>query len=220
MPHGHVHVHTPHLEEGPGRDWLEIFAAVLLALATVASAWGVYQSARWGGYEAEKFAAATAHRVESTKAASVAEQEMAVDREIWVEWIKAYSTGQLELAGYIESKLFSKELKKAFEAWKGTDPPNNPDAPDSPFEMSAYRNPSMEKSEKLEALAQEETLEARHAIEISDRYVLFTVLFASVLFFAGISTKFDVRNVRMAVLGMGSLLFVVTTVAVALQPMH
>jgi len=60
---------------------------------------------------------------------------------------------------------------------------------------------------------------ARSAIEKSDRYVLFTVLFASVLFFAGISTKFRVNGIRIAVLFMGAVLFFATLVAVVLQPM-
>lgn len=221
MPHGHVHVHSPHQEEGgPAHDWLEIVAAVLLALATIASAWSAYQSATWGGHEARTFAAATAHRIESTKAADLADQEMAVDRQMWVEWIKAYGSGQAQLADYYEKHVMSDELRTAFDRWKATDPLSNPDAPDSPFEMPEYRNVNMEKSDALEAQADEETTEAREAVERSDRYVLFTVLFASVLFFAGISTKFRARKVRLAVLLMGTLLFVASLVIVVMQPIR
>ncbi len=220
MPHGHTHVHLPHEEEEGGHDWLAIAAAVLLAIATVASAWGAYQSARWGGYEAKQFAAATADRIKSSKAADLADQEMSLDREIWADWVNAYGLGQTELAAYYESKIFSEELKKAFDAWKGTDPQNNPAAPDSPFETMAYSNANMDTSIKLEEKAQEETLEAREAVERSDRYVLFTVLFASVLFFAGISTKFGARNVRLAVLIMGAVLFVGSLVAMVTQPIR
>ncbi len=95
MVHGHTHpVHPPHDEESHGRhDWMEISAAVLLALATIASAWSAYQAARWGGYEAKKFAAATAHRIESTKAAELADQEAAVDRGL------AYLAGEQDEDG-------------------------------------------------------------------------------------------------------------------------
>ncbi|MGW8282793.1 MAG: hypothetical protein ACWGON_05795 [Gemmatimonadota bacterium] len=37
--------------------------------------------------------------------------------------------------------------------------------------------------------------------------MLLTVVFASVLFFGGISEKFEVVRVRLGVLGMGTLLF-------------
>jgi hypothetical protein len=220
LPHGHVHVHLPHEEHEGGHDWMAIAAAVLLALATVASAWGAYQSARWGGYEAKQFAAATSDRIKSSKAADLADQEMAVDREIWVDWINAYGSGQTRLTAYYENNVFSEELKKAFEAWIATDPQNNPSAPDSPFETMAYSNENMEKSIDLEERAQEETLEAREAVEQSDKYVLFTVLFASVLFFAGISTKFGARNVRLAVLIMGSVLFTGSLIAIVIQPIR
>jgi hypothetical protein len=221
LPHGHTHVHLPHSEEEHGRhDWIEIAAAVLLALATIASAWSAYQAARWGGYEAKKFAAATAHRIESSKASDLADQETSVDRELWVQWIEAYGTGDTRLADYLESKNFSSELQKAFQAWKATDPLNNPDAPDSPFEMTDYKNANAQKSTQLEEQAQKETTEAREAVERSDRYILFTVLFASVLFFAGISTKFRDKRVRLAVLFMGYLLFTVSLVFVVLQPIY
>jgi hypothetical protein len=221
LPHGHTHVHLPHHEEDHGRhDWLEIAAAVLLALATIASAWSAYQAARWGGFEAKQFAAATAHRIESTKASDLADQETSVDRELWVQWIEAYGTGDTQLANYLESKNFSPELQTAFEAWKATDPLNNPKAPDSPFEMAEYKNANAQKSAQLEEQARKETTEARESVERSDRYILFTVLFASVLFFAGISTKFRDPRVRLAVLCMGYLLFTVSLVFVALQPVH
>ncbi len=42
---------------------------------------------------------------------------------------------------------------------------------------------------------------------IADRYVLLTVVFASVLFFAGISEKFEESAVRIGVLVMGTILF-------------
>jgi hypothetical protein len=221
LTHGHTHIHMPHEEEGSSHhDWMEIVAAVLLALATIASAWSAYQAARWGGYEAKKFAAATANRVESTKAADLADQETSVDRELWVEWVKAYGAGNTQLAEYLVSNNFSPELKTALEAWKGTDPLNNPGAPDSPFEMAEYQNANMQESVRLEKQAQEETTAAREAVERSDRYVLFLVLFASVLFFAGISTKFKDQRVRLAVLCLGCLLFAVSVVIVAMQPIH
>jgi hypothetical protein len=36
-----------------GRNWVEIGATVLLALAAVATAWSSYQAARWNGEQAK-----------------------------------------------------------------------------------------------------------------------------------------------------------------------
>ena len=48
---------------------------------------------------------------------------------------------------------------------------------------------------------------ARQYDQRGDRYVLLTVIFASVLFFGGISEKFEDNQVRVWILVMGTLLF-------------
>jgi len=53
-------------------DWVEIVAAVLLALATVATAWSGYQASRWNGEQTKAFSRANAARVNSTKSAGLA----------------------------------------------------------------------------------------------------------------------------------------------------
>ena len=62
--------------------------------------------------------------------------------------------------------------------------------------------------------------EAREAIERSDRYVLLTVLFASVLFFAGVSTKFKKPYASIPVILMGYVLFIFAIIVLAFQPIH
>ena len=68
----HVHVHMPHeLEERresghagvPGRERnLEIVAALLLALTTLAIAWSGYQAAKWSGLQARRYTQASTAR--------------------------------------------------------------------------------------------------------------------------------------------------------------
>lgn len=220
MAHGHVpHLHHE-IEEGVAHDWLEIIAAVLLALATVASAWSAYQSATWGGLEAEKFAEANTNRIHSSVAKEAADQHHTCDVAVFSDFVYAYADGNTELTEFYQTHLFSEELKEAMEAWFATSPFSNPDAPRSPFEMSEYHNAESDKYRELEKEAAEATDEARLAVVQADRYVLFTVLFAAVLFFAGISTKFGNKRVRTSVLIMGIVLFVLTTVMVLLQPLH
>ena len=48
--------------------WTEIFSALLLALATVASAYSVWQSTQWGGRQTLLLAEASTDRLESSKA--------------------------------------------------------------------------------------------------------------------------------------------------------
>lgn len=198
--------------------WVEIISAVLMAIATVASAWSAYQASRWHGTETSLYADANAARIHASEAAELADQQITVDAGLFSDYCYAYYEGNLALSEFYENNLFRPEMKAAVEAWKALKPLGNPAAPKSPFEMEEYKNENRERSVKLELSAQGKTNDAGRAIEHSDRYVLMTVLFASVLFFAGISTKFDSFQVKAFLLGFGWMLFIVTVVFLVLQP--
>ena len=199
-------------------EWVEVFATVLLALATIASAWSAYQAARWSSQEALKFNEATALRVQSEEAEDLADAELDIDVEMFVDYLAVVRAGDMGEAAYFETTLFRDEMKVAVQAWKATDPQNNPDAPAVPFEMEEYRNANRERSRELEREAQDKVEEAKNAIRNSDFYILLTVLFASVLFFAGISTKFKAPGLRVAVLMIGTVFFVGSLLVLLTQP--
>ncbi|MBU4174011.1 MAG: hypothetical protein KKB90_06040 [Actinobacteria bacterium] len=201
-------------------NWIEVVAAVLLALAVIASAWSAYQSSRWGGVEARNFCYANADRILAAEEADIAEQEFAIDVEMFVEFTELTLHNDQEAIEYFENILFRDEMKVAIDAWLATDPWNTPGAPDTPFDMPQYKNENREESKVLQKSADDKQEMATQAIEQSDRYVLFTVLFASVLFFAGISTKFKAPHVRILVLVMGGVLFTTSFVFLCFQNIH
>jgi hypothetical protein len=59
-----------------GDRTFELAATVLLAVAAVATAWAAYQSARWHGEQARAQSGSVAARVESTRAAGVANRQV------------------------------------------------------------------------------------------------------------------------------------------------
>lgn len=197
---------------------IEATSAILLALATIASAFCAYQSTRWHGSEADWFADSTALRIRSAQAYEKADREITVDAAFFSNYVYAHFEGDAALEEFFESNMFSPELQKAVTAWKATKPLENPDAPRTPFEMSEYRNSNLEKARALETQAREETDGARQAIRNADSYVLLTVLFASVLFFAGISTKFSGVRVKYALLAGGWVLFMGSLAALVFLP--
>lgn len=201
-------------------EWIEVVAAILLAIATVASAWSAYQSSRWGGVEARNFCEANAKRVLAAEDADIAGQEFALDVELFVDFATAMRRGEQDTMRYFDDVLFRDEMKVAVDAWLTTDPQNNPDAPETPFDMPEYKNENREKSKALQKEADENQEIATRAIEQSDRYVLFTVLFASVLFFAGISTKFKAPHIRILVLAMGGVVFTTSFIFLCFQNIH
>ncbi|MDY6795172.1 MAG: hypothetical protein SWK76_07815 [Actinomycetota bacterium] len=201
-------------------EWVEILAAILLALAVVTSAWSAYQASLWGSEEARKFNDANADRVHASEQADQADQDLGIDTDLFVDYMALHHKGDTTGIEYFENYLFSDELKAAVDAWWATDPFNNPDAPDTPFDMPEYGNTHLDKKNELEQNAQVKSDEAKQAIKHSDNYVMLTVLFASVLFFAGISTKFKAPHLRIIILCIGWILFVGSVVIMFLQPVH
>lgn len=86
--------------------------------------------------------------------------------------------------------IVARRVPTALEAWIALAPNENPDAPSTPFDLPEYTNARQEEGERLQGAAEESFEGAKDANQNGDDYVLATVFFASVLFFAGISAKF------------------------------
>ena len=203
----------------PTDRWVEILAASVLALATVASAWSAYQATRWGGVQATAFAEAGAMRAESVRASDLADAELTIDVEYFAIWLDGVARGDEILTALLEEQ-FRPEFAIAFEAWQATEPLTNPDAPTSPFEMPEYQIAAARDAEALRLEAEEATATAVEANQTGDNYVLTTVLFASVLFFAGISTKFRGRGIKIGLLVLGTAAFVGGAILLATFPVN
>jgi hypothetical protein len=196
---------------------LELAATVLLAMAAVATAWAAYQSARWHGKQAQSQSASIAARVESTRADGIANRQSQIDVALFTQWVDAYARSETELADFYE-KRFRPEFQPAFEAWVATRPRKNPNAPLSPFAMPQYKLAATVKADRLEVRAATSSQRAGNFIERADDYALALVLFASSLFFAGISTRLHSSASRMVVLGLGATLFLGTVIWIATFP--
>jgi hypothetical protein len=200
------------------RDWLEIVATLLLALAAVATAWSSYQAARWNGEQAKASARVNKTRIEAARASSLANAQTEVDVATFTEWVDARARDETQLAGFY-LKRFRTEFKPAFNAWRATRPFTNPDAPLSPFAMPQYRLAATVEADALDQEAEGLSAQVRRNIQRSTNYVLAVVLFAVALFFAGISTKLGAAGPRKAMLALGGVMFLGTVAWVATLPM-
>jgi hypothetical protein len=202
-------------ERRPSR--IELFATVLLALATVATAWSGYQASRWNGEQGLAFGKASALRIESTKAAGLANAQTQIDVATFTQWVNAYALGQTELANFYYRR-FRAEFKPAVAAWVATRPRKNPAAPLTPFAMPQYSLASRAEAEQLDATADLWAAKARANVQRATNYVLGVVLFAAALFFAGISTKLDAPRLRRVLLCFGLAVFLLTVAWLATFP--
>jgi hypothetical protein len=196
---------------------VELAATVLLAIATVATAWSGYQSTRWNGEQSKAAARANALRIDSAKAAALANSQTEVDVATFTQWVNAYAQDQKQLADFY-FKRFRKEFRPAVTAWIATRPLKNANAPLTPFAMPQYKLAARVESERLDAQAEVESAKARRNIQRATNYVLAVVLFASALFFAGMSTKLTSPRLRVVMLSIGGAVFLGTAIWIATSP--
>ncbi len=215
-------------------DRIELIATIALAIATVLTAWSAFQAGKWGGTQAINFSEAGAARTESTRADTRGGQLVQIDVAMYIDWVTALSeemkNGEVTLvtgADYVPVdgtvsgflfKRFRDEFRPALDAWLATGPIGNDAAPKTPFEMEEYVVAEQVKAIELSALADEKAAAARTANQNGDNYVLTMVLFASVLFFAGVSSKLIKWRNRVAVMTFGVIILVAGIVILATLP--
>ena len=204
-------------DAGHQTDRVEVAAAVLLAVATVATAWS-YQASRWNGEQAKAFSRASAARVESTRASDLANAQTQIDVATFTQWVDAYAQEQTELADFYFAR-FRPEFQPALDAWIATRPLKNPDAPLTPFAMPEYKLAARARGVgAARAGGGRRAAEARTDVQRATNYVLCVVLFAAVLFFAGMSAKLRTRRIQIALLTFGLVLFLGAVAWIATFP--
>jgi hypothetical protein len=196
---------------------LDVVATVLLALATVATAWSGYQASRWNGEQAKAGGRTNAIRIDAARAQGLAQAQTQVDVGTFMQWVDAYGHRETVLADFY-FKRFRKEFKPAVEAWIATRPLRNPAAPLTPFVMPQYRLAAQREVERLDAEAAASSATVQRNIQRSTNYVLAVVLFAAALFFAGTSAKLSTPWVRRALLAFGLIVFIGTSAWLATFP--
>lgn len=215
----HVHVHAPpELAEGASAEApaaapprferrLELVSVLVLALTTLATAWAGYQAARWSGEQSQHYARASALRTEGLQASTRAGQLEIADLVDFNQWLDARNAGNTRLEAVYRSR-FRAEFVPAFRAWLAERPFTNPRARPGPLSMPQYHPAEQARSARLTAAAERNYKDGTQAKTNDDRYILATVFFAAVLFFAGISLRLDWRPLKVAVLAMGIALLV------------
>ncbi len=186
------------------RQWMDLLSAVLMAAATIGTAWSAYQSSLWEGEQIRHQSRSTSAIVRVGKLSNLAVQRTSVHVNLFVAWLSAFHTGDTRTADFLFTR-FPEPLKAAASAWWATNPLTNAEAPASPFDMPEYVLPERRDADRWEETSNRESAAADRAGEISSRYLLFTIIFASVLFFGGVGGKFRSQMIDLSILVLGAL---------------
>jgi hypothetical protein len=182
-----------------------IFATILL-IATLSTAFSVYQATSWNGIQAVAFGDAARYRSESIRASDAANSQEIVDVLLFSSWVDAVSKDDLVQAKFLRER-FREEFKPAFNSWIAQANTTNPIPAGTPFELPEYALAKNNESARLEEKATATFNSGKDANAYGDLYILNTVLFAIVLFFCGIYTRWDSIRIRMGILIVTLLIF-------------
>lgn len=215
-----------HAETMPERRqrWYENTLAIIMAVAATLATWASFEASQWGGRASGLVAEAEVIRADATRWAARGVEETLVDAAIWLEWQKAVQIGRDDYAEFLRGR-FSFALDQAQDDWVGnavldeTGAPINGTLPKgTPMGLDTYVPPGQERSELHAVQAEELRSSSRVFGEVSTQYVLTTIVFALVLFFGSVATKFGNPKVQLALGGLAAFLLVSAVVRMALLP--
>ncbi len=186
-------------------DWIELAAAVILALATIVAAWSAYQATRWGGVQASSSRSAIEAKTDAAQQTSIFGTQIQVDLQVWSLWLQQEADDNEGGAAFLEAR-FRDEFKPAFESWISSVPEGEV-PPGTPFDMPEYQPTAQAEADRLNAEAEVLADTSAEANQTGDNFVLTAVIMASVLFFAGVGTKLKGRVVRLFMLLVAVLFF-------------
>ena len=188
--------------------WWSLGAAIILSLATLASAWCGYQASAWNSTYSHEAREANGARFEAARQSGISDRQIISDLLIYSTWLEAEVTENTSLATEIETR-FQPHFVPAFEAWSKLPVPDGAHVPNgTPFDRPEYQLPTSAAAELANQRAEEALAAADRASEASSRYVLNTVLFASVLFLAGIASKLRHPRISHAVIAVAGVMLV------------
>ena len=201
----------------PRKRWVEPVTALLMALATVGTAWCSYESAAWTR-KSNRFGQ-TANRLER-QAGLLSLQGMqaaTIQTAMFMQLLAAKEAGNDKLVQYYADR-FPPDARKAYDAWVAQNPFENPKAEPHPFVPSLYELRGTREAADATAKAAQALRDAGNAGNLSGQYLANTVLFATVLFFASASGKFDQRRVRLLAFIFAAAVFSFAVVRIGLLP--
>jgi hypothetical protein len=188
-----------------GNRRLEVLAAVLLGLTTVAIAWGAYQANVWGGLQDEALTESARLTTAAASEYEAAGSLISFDQTLFIEVVLQLNSPDADQTAGIDTVDFllrnmTEEGEAAVIDWFENDL-------DLPF-TDAYYDSFYEPADDLLSESEAKFEEGSTNNTNGDKYVLASTILASVLFFAGISTVLQTHRVRSALLVGGGALWI------------
>ena len=205
-------------ESAEKKKWVEPVAALLMALATLSTAWCSFESAAWTRKSNRLMNEFNALERKAGLLTVQGMQQATIHTGMFMQVLAAQQAGNDKLVNFYVER-FPPELRKAYDAWLAQKPFENPNADPHPFVRSLYETPGTREAAEATAKAAESQQQAGAAGSVSGQYLANTVLFAAVLFFANAAGKFEQRRVRVVAFAFAVAVFLFAVVRTTMLPL-
>jgi hypothetical protein len=200
------------------RRWVEPIIALLMALATLSTAWCSYQSAAWTRKSNRLLNDFNSLERKAGLLTMQGTQYATIHATMFMQLLAAQQAGNERLVNFYVER-FPPDVRKAYDAWLAQKPFENPNAAPHPFVPELYQPRGTREAADANAKAASSQQEARNAGNVSGQYLANTVLFATVLFFASASGRFEQRRVRSVAFFFAVAVFVFAVIRTAMLPL-
>ncbi len=204
------------VEKDNRRGWLELAVAIILSLATLTSTWCGYQARQWGGVAGTSQVAADTAERQAAEFTILALQLRTQDGLVLLEYWRAMREEDMKTAETIKAHM-RPNLKAAVDATIAAGILTNPGVV-GPLQRPEYTLPEETRAMAEREKAGQMRAKAAAAGDRANQHVLLTLMFASVLFFGGISSTFTERRVRIGLAVVALVLFAFTAVRLLSLP--
>src|SRR5437588_2963923 len=205
-------------EKHEKKQWVEPVAALLMALATLSTAWCSFESAAWTRKSNRLMNEFNALERRAGLLTMQGTQQATIHAAMFMQVLAAQQAGNERLVNFYVER-FPPDVRKAYDAWLAQRPFENPDADSHPFVPNLYEPRGTREAADATAKGAISLQEARGAGSVSGQYLANTVLFATVLFFASASGKFEQQRVRSLAFIFAVAVFLFALVRTAMLPM-
>jgi hypothetical protein len=206
------------LESRQKQKWVEPVIALLMALATLSTAWCSYQSAAWTRQSNRLMNEFNTLERRAGLLNLQGMEQTTIHTAMFMEVLAAKQAGNEQLANFYVQR-FPPDVRKAYDAWLAQKPFENPSADPHPFVPNLYEMRGTREAAEATAKAAMSQQEARKAGNVSGQYLANTVLFAAVLFFANASGKFEQKRVRLVAFIFAVAVFLFAVARTAMLPL-
>ena len=195
---------------------IEVLAVLLLGVATIGTAWCGYQASRWNGKQDDEARRASDLQVQANREFGLATQVISYDTSSVSDYAAAVASGNDKLAEFYRTTIVRPAFLPVIDQWRAQIAAGQ--TPTNLLEDQQYVDSQMAPYRATQALVAKATTDSQDAGSTGDDYVLTTILLASALFFAGLTTSFRVRFAQVLLLCGAALLIALSGARLAGLP--